>query len=474
MKRIIYLVLCLCLIASLPSCAKPQTPPKTTEKEEDISLLSRDKLYETALEKTYGLTSSLFLTKAFIEGGSDSLYTVRTARIREGYDGFSYSREGLQKVYFSEQSICVENRLGAFRAPATSRLVQEYLQGCLHPLFDLPKDALSDWNGEGLTVSFSLTDVTLLALYANAFPEEKGEFSPTSLTGTAQVSKTGFFETVTLSVKGVQADGEEITLVLESQLEQYRSEEIQIGIPASEYTELGDIRIPHLLASSIDALERMPQGQATLLSTEAVGAAEQARSYSEQIGFYQNLAGDFYLSRQSLKTLPETDREYRFYQLLQQNGQKSENEYNLFTASLLSESSDKSGTSPWGELLQTHLLPLDAIAQPVLTDDGTNTSVSFTLSSIGIKALSERLSARFAESGALALPGALSGTGVFTIHSETGVLTAFSVAMQSGEGAEPVSCQYSLTLDQTKDVEVPGLQIPTPTNPGDGGEDHEH
>lgn len=470
MKKIVVLLLTLCLMMSFASCAKVEPQPNPTTKEPDFLSYTPEKLYETALEKTGALKSSVYLTTATLNDGEE-LYQVRLTRVREGYDGFSYSREGLDKLYFTDKTVCVENRLGNFKAQATARFVQSYMQSYVYPLIDLPKEAVSNLAGNADSLSFVLTDEKILALYADAMPEEKGVFVPTGLTGTAKVHANGFFDFVQLNVEGQLQDGTMTTLVLETKLEKYRSEQIQIAIPAAEYTSLGDIRIPHLLSSAATALSEIFEGQATLLISQILGASDAQSSYSEQIGFYQNGAGDYYLSRQSLKNAPETLQEYRFLQILKQNGKYTENEYDLLTATLLGQSDQAPSQSPWQEVLQSVLLSMDATSETSITDDGKNLSVSFTLSSLGLKELTERARARFPESGLNSLSG--SGSGVFTINSETGVLTAFSVSFLQSEG-QAYSCQYSLTLDKTSGVELPSLQIPTPTTPGQAGEDHEH
>ena len=136
MKKIVAFVLSLLMICTLVSCSSQ----KETEEEKksggtDLSTLDGEFLYRHGEEKMKALKSALYTTKVL--DGEEELGEFETVRIRKGYDGFQYSRRGQGFYSFDGERAYTENDLGAFTAPTTLRVFEEYLTNYVFPVCGL-------------------------------------------------------------------------------------------------------------------------------------------------------------------------------------------------------------------------------------------------------------------------------------------------------------------------------------------------
>ena len=481
MRKLLAAMLTLLMLLTLVACSEPAPlPEKPKEEKEDLSALSAEKLYERALSKTAGLASARFETQVLL--GEEEVDLIETVRVREGYDGFAYSREGREKLYYNEGRIYVENRLGDFAADTGARQVEEYMGAYWFPVSSLSKEAISGLEKDDMTLTFVLADEGILPLFAEAVPAEQGVFVPQSLKALCEVGEDGLLKKQSFTVTGTLGE-EEVTLLLVTELKEYRSDSIEPAIPAAEHVVLGDIRIPHLIETGRSVLENTEVLQATLLSAETLAAGEAKWALHREWTYYQPVADTFYLSRQSLKKLPAPAEEGAvpteesfFYQLLQQEGARTENEYDVILGEKKWETAGDAAASPWKELVRGMLVPLSSLNELTMSEDLGKTSITFSLQNAGVKELVGRLAASLPEGGVDPAAVTATGSGVFTLDRASGKLTAFSVLVQGDTaGGQTLSCQYSFNLDAEEGIVLPALQTPTPTTPGQAVEEnHDH
>lgn len=479
MRKLLVAMLTLVMILTLIACSAPAPLPEThKEEKEDFSSLSAEKLYDRACSKTAGLVSARFETQVLL--GEEEVDSIETVRVREGYDGFSYSREGREKLYYNEGRIYVENRLGDFVAETGSHQAEEYMKAYWFPVSSLSKETISDLEKEDMAVGFVLADEAILALFAEAVPEERGVFLPQRLSALCEVSKDGLLEKQSFTVTGTLGE-EEVTLLLVTELKEYRSDSIEPAIPAAEHVLLGDIRIPHLIERGREVLEQTDVLQATLLSAETLAVGDAKWALHREWTYYQPQADTFYLSRQSLKKLPAPAEEGAvpveeslFYQILQKDGTRTENEYNVILGEKKWETTGEAASSPWKELVSGMLVSLSSLNELTMSEDLGKISITFSLQNAGVRELVSRLAASLPEGGVDPAAVTATGSGVFTLDRASGKLTAFSVLVQ-GDSAkgQSLSCQYSFNLDAEEGITLPALQTPTPTTPGQAVEENQ-
>ncbi len=471
MKKQLSIFLCLVILLSLVSCSESPAVTQTGDQaeKEDLSSLSAQELYEKALSKTKALSYSYL--ESVITFGEESK-TVKTTRIRTGYDSISFARLGEDNVWFNGKELSVSGSLGNFTAPATSRAAQEYLNTYYYPVSSLEKDQVSDVTRDGLTLFYTVSDQTLLELFSGAAGE--ADFQPERANGTVELKENGILEKETIVVSGKEGQGEVtlVTTLVHSRSDDASLPELPEGV---EWIPVGDIRIPHLVSHAVKALENKDVFQATILSSHTLSVGEEKNQIHSEINCYQNEKGEYYLSRQTL-TGKKDGEESRFYQILAQGGSVTENEYNVITGEKMSESISETKELPWSQVLKENLLPLSQMANLTLSQESGQNTVSFSVSETGCRVLAEKILALFPDSGATLEGITSSGTGVFTTTLSQGELTAFSFSFQGSSASSVLSAQYSVTVDETEQVTLPSLQIPTPTTPGMEGDhsDHQH
>ncbi len=345
MKRIVAFSFLLLMLCTLISCSREQAPVEKKSEENSLADLNGEFLYRHGEEKMRALKSAIYTTKVL--NGQEELGEFETVRVRKGYDGFLYSRRGQNFYSYDGERAYVERDNGAYTAPATMRVFEEYLTKYIFSVCGLNPDLLENFRRDGDVVNYESKNAELLSLYQLA---EKPDFVPTSLTGSAKLDEEGVILEESIVLKG---DGEEY--VLKTVLSDYRSESITVAKPTEpdRFTEVSDIRLPMRLQSAIAAFFAQKDVQASAVSTGTLKLGEQKNVFSEYINTYAKVeAGAYYVSRQTLKTIPELPEESIFYQVLLSEGKKTENRYDVILGEKIWENSEDASTLDWQEALR--------------------------------------------------------------------------------------------------------------------------
>ena len=472
MKRIVAFSFLLLMLCTLISCSREQAPVEKKSEENSLADLNGEFLYRHGEEKMRALKSAIYTTKVL--NGQEELGEFETVRVRKGYDGFLYSRRGQNFYSYDGERAYVERDNGAYTAPATMRVFEEYLTKYIFSVCGLNPDLLENFQRDGDVVSYESKNAELLSLYQLA---EKPDFVPTSLTGSAKLDEEGVILEESIVLKG---DGEEY--VLKTVLSDYRSESITVAKPTEpdRFTEVSDIRLPMRLQSAIAAFFAQKDVQASAVSTGTLKLGEQKNVFSEYINTYaKEEAGAYYVSRQTLKTIPELPEESIFYQVLLSEGKKTENRYDVILGEKIWENSEDASTLDWQEALRELIPDVSEFASLVMTEEVGGYSITFKLKDETAKKFAEKIAASMPESGiTLQATTVRSCEGTLSIQEESGMLTAISYKVEGGfageAGTGDYEGRYSVLLEKSKDVTVPELQAPTATTPGMHPDDMSH
>lgn len=464
MKRIFALALSLLMICTLISCSRDKTPTEKKSEEKSLADLNGELLYRHGEEKMRALKSALYTTRVL--NGEEELGEFETVRVRRGYDGFLYSRRGQGFYSYDGERAYTESSLGAYTAPATMRVFEEYLTKFVFSVCGLNPDLLENFLREGDVVTYDSKNEELLSLYQL---EEKPDFVPTSLTGSARLDEEGVILEESITLK---AEGEEY--ILKTVLTDYRSESITVATPEKpeDFTEVSDIRLPMRLQNAIETLFAQKEMQISAVSAGTLTLGEKKNVFSEDINIYaKEEAGAYYLSRQTLKTIPEIPEESVFYQALLSGGKKSENRYNVFLGEKIWENTQEATTLDWQEEIRALIPAVSQFGSFAMTEEVGGYTISFTLKDEAAKKLAERIAASMPESGITMQAATVrSCEGTLSINEESGMLTAISYQITGGFAGEAGSGdydgRYSVLVDRIEGVTVPELQTPSATTPG--------
>ena len=453
------------MICTLVSCSSQ----KETEEEKksggtDLSTLDGEFLYRHGEEKMKALKSALYTTKVL--DGEEELGEFETVRIRKGYDGFQYSRRGQGFYSFDGERAYTENDLGAFTAPTTLRVFEEYLTNYVFPVCGLTADLLENFQRDGDTVTYESKNEGLLSLYRLA---EQPDFIPTSMTGSARFNEEGVILEESIILKD-----EEKELTLETVLSDFRSDSIAVSQPTSPeaYVEVEDIRLPARLQDAIDALYAQKEIQTTGVISHTVNLGGAKYVYSQDVNTYaKEDAGAYYICRQTLKTVPELPEESVFYQALLSGGKKNENRYNVILGEKVWDNSEAANTLDWESEVKAIVPALSDFATMSMTEEVGGYSVSFTLTDEAAKRIASDVAASFGENGVtLQAATVRSAAGTLSIDNARGILTAISYTAEGGfagaAGTGDYTGRFSVLLDRTEGVTLPEMQVPTATTPG--------
>lgn len=467
MKRLLAFFLATLMLVSLAACGGKEAPvTEETQTGTDLTKLDGASLYRYGVEKAAALKSARYTTVLSL--GEETLDEMETVRIRSGYDSFLWSRTGKSPLYFDGKTAWVETPLGKYTAEATSRLFQEYLDECVYPVSALTPEGLEQVKREGSEVSYESKNTALLARFA---PLSDG-FAPASLTGKATFSKEGIITAESIEVTGANEAGEETVFLLKTTLDAFRSEAIVTASPQSTegFVTVSDIRLPWRVQNAMNLLLTLPQLQATLVVSATASLGDQKFSLNRDITAYQNGQGA-YLSRQSLKNVPEVPEESLFYQCLAKDGTKTENTYNVLLGEKLSENTCEGSTVPWQDELRAVLPALSGLASLSVVEDVEGYSVTFALTEAYAEGFADKVASLF--DGAIAeVKDVAAGecTGTLSIRKSDLVLGALSYTVggvfRSGDQSGTFQGRYSVLLDRTEEVTLPELQTPTATVPG--------
>lgn len=470
MRRLLSIVLLLAMLLTLASCSEPAEKTEE-EKKEDITRLSAKEMYGLGCDKNRGLMNAEFDT--VVMSGENELFSVKTVRIREGYDSFRYSRVSpAEEVYFYDGTAYQKNADGAFSAPASSRIFEEYIEEYLFPLGAFGAEPLLEVEKKDLTVTYTVKNEKILSHFASF---ESG-FQPSEMEGVCTLNEEGVLTNEEFTVRGTVGE-EKKAFTVKTALSRFRSSEIQIQKPQNteEFVALGDIRLPNMIKAAVSSLQGQAAVQATFVSGNTLLAGEKSYGFHQELTAYQTVAEDksdlAYLTRQSLKRLPDGAYESRFYQKHIAAGIQKENSYDVVTATLLSENESTTVSLPWPQEAQSFLPLLSDLKTVEMSEDSVGYSVKFTLTEDAKKALVQKALLLFPEAE-------VSAAGEMTFAELEGTLlvnrelclTAASFSVEASfvaASGENVSFdgQYSMNVDALQEIKVPSMQVPTPTTP---------
>ncbi len=464
MKRFFCFVLSLLMICTTVSCARGEVPEEKTTQEDPLADLNGELLYRHGEEKMKALKSARYTTRVL--DGQEELGKFETVRVRRGYDGFVYSRSGQDFYCFDGEYAYTDNAFGTYTAPTTIRIFEEYLTKYVFAVCGLNPDQLENFQRDGDQVTYESKNQELLSLYRLA---EKPDFVPLSLTGEAKLDKEGVILEESITLKGAEDE-----IVLHTALTQFRSDSIAITQPESalDYAKVEDIRLPMRLQKAMEALYGQKEVQTTLVSANTVTVGEQKYVFSEDVNTYaKEEAGAYYISRQTLKTVPEMPEESIFYQALLSAGQKTENRYNVILGEKIWENAEAADALPWVDEVRALIPALSDFSTLSMTEEVGGYSVTFTLNDEAAKKLAAKIEAHFADSGiAMQAATVRSCEGTLSIDTDRGILTAISYKVEGGFGSDAgigdYNGRYSVLVDRTEGVTLPELQVPTATTPG--------
>lgn len=464
MKRVLCFVLSLLMICTLVSCADEKAPEEKKTEESGLSQLNGEMLYRHGEDKMKALKSARYATRVL--DGAEELGKFETVRVRRGYDGFLYSRSGQDFYCFDGEYAYTDNRFGAYTAPATIRVFEEYLTKYVFSVCGLNPDLLENFQRDGDTVTYESKNAELLSLYRLA---EKPDFVPISMAGEAKLDEEGVILEETITLKG-----EEDEIVLHTVLSEYRSDSIVIAQPESplDYNKVEDIRLPMKLQKAIETLYEQTEAQTTAVAASTLTVGEKKYVFSEDINTYaKEEVGEYYLSRQTLKTVPEIPEESIFYQAKLTGGQKTENRYNVILGEKIWENAAAANDLPWKDEVRALIPALSDFSTLSMTEEVGGYSITFTLKEEAGKKLAEKIVAALPESGITLQAATVRFCGgTLSLDTQRGLLTAISYQAEGGFVSEGVtgeySGRYSVLVDRTEGVTLPELQVPTATTPG--------
>lgn len=469
MKKIVAMVLSLLMICTLISCSREKAPVEKKSEENSLADLNGELLYRYGEEKMRALKSAIYTTKVL--NGEEELGEFETVRVRKGYDGFLYSRRGQGFYSYDGERAYAESIVGAYTAPATMRVFEEYLTKFVFSVCGLNPDLLENFRRDGDEVTYESKNEELLSLYKLA---EKPDFISTSLTGSAKLDEEGVILEESITLKN---EDEEYTL--KTVLSDYRSESITIAQPTDPdgFTEVSDIRLPMRLQSAIQTFFSQKEVQVSAVSSGTMTLGEKKSVFSENINTYaKEDASAYYVSRQTLKTIPEIPEESIFYQALLSNGKKTENRYNVILGEKLWENVETATSLDWQEEIRKLVPAVSEFQSFSMTEEVGGYSISFTLKDESAKKFAEKIAAALPESG-ITLQAATVRIceGTLSIDEQSGMLTAISYKVAGGfagnAGTGDYEGRYSVLVDRTSGVVIPELQTPTATTPGMHPED---
>ena len=467
MKRFAFLLLAMLLMLPLASCGSKNVPPEETkavESREELADLPAEERYRAAVKKTENLHAVTYESTLDFEGEKK---TVKSLRVRRGYDDFDYERKGEESLSITDGKIYVSHPLGKFSAQVSLRGAREYLAQYWYPLTGLSADDLSDFGGEGLTVTYKIASPQILKLYADAASDPA--FLPEQGVGEVTLSADGVIEKEKITVTGKGEGGKKCTLLVESILTDGDSA-LTVTAPSGRFTPVGDIRIPHIFTSSVAALEESESLSATMMTSRSMKQWDVAASQASVLHYFQTSPHTFYLSEEKVSQTKGEQQTKTFSQILQKDGVRTTLEFDRLTGDVLEEGEKESYDTVLSSLFAQYRMDLSLLSDFSLTEDNESITVSFSFSAEGESEIYEILRALAPNPASSSFSAPTVREGVFTVSKKTGRLTVFS-AMLSGAD---FSYSCSMTLDEEQSVTLPPWQTPAPENGNENPEEGEH
>lgn len=476
MKRALVCLLILCLLSGLCACSPSSGETRTQPKgETDLSRLTGAELYAEAHQKMENVTALRYITKILL--GDEVVETVETKRIRKGYDGVSYSRRtSEEEVIFVDGSAYLKSSYGKYRAECTNLEFRQYLEEQVVEPIALDPAYLGTVSRDGQTLSYTVTAPAILK-----WLEQFGLDRVGSVAGVANLNEEAMILKEEWNVSG-EKDGNPVTLSVITEAEEYRAAEIVIAKPENEeeYGLIRNIRVPAMICDVFEGLSDFSQLQITSLSSKSLTVGEKTWSLDEETTLYRvTEPAAYYQTLQSLKHTPAGE-EFRLTQERLEEGKWKKTVYELTKATLLSSEESEEKSLPSAKEMLKNFPGLSNFSELNLSEGTNDLTATFSLSDVGQEEISSQIATLFAGSGfSPKTYHPVSCEGTVTIDKKTGELLSAALFFQSTATDEAgisaaFSCSYSLTVDETADVSVPELQIPTPTTPGQEVEGGHH
>ncbi len=478
MKRFLAFIIAVTMLVLLVSCSTGEGGKKKEEEgKQDLSQMSAQELYDYGTEKNKALSSAQYVTKVI--GPEGEFYEIESVRIRSGYDGYSYSRSGNGYICFLDGEAYVENKNGKFTSSATTRIFEEYLAAYVFPLYGFDVEDLENLTRKENKVSYELKNKEILSLYKNV-PLE-GEIAPLALTGDAFFSEEGILLSEKLSLVTKSGEEEKIFL-LESTLSEYRSDTIAIQMPQKgAFEAIQDIRIPEEILGAEESLLTKEIFHTAVVSSGTVSFGEKKYALNQDAEIYQITsegAVSSYASTQTLKQFDGKPEESLFEQVLTEKGTRTENVYDTISGEKLSEKVTEEQNASHREEIEKKLLSPADLKNIVKEKTSSGQSYRFELTADAVERILKELLASLEAGG---LPAATyqmtEAAGTMSVDQKSGILSSLTYSVSGTcikDGEEGVfSARFSVFTDPKENVQIPGLQTPTPITPdmAEGGVD---
>ncbi len=455
MKRVFCLFLCIGLLLTMVACSTAPVETKTESKEEDLSALSAQRLYEVAVSRTQGLPAVFWRTE--IEYGSEK-DVIESARTKKGYDGFSYacSWQG-NEIWYDEGKAYLKWGEETYTAPASTRQFQECVDRFLLPVGCFSSQGVTSFSRQGLEIRYELTS-QVLDRVAKIYGEK---LVPQSGSGVATVDEKGILTKETVTLVGTY-EGQEFQAVMTTETRVQEGKTLAEMMNSEKPKEesciaISDISLPMLMTEAVNLLSQREELDLTLFSSQSVKVGENSFLSYEENTLQQKSAKEYLFSRNTLKKSPAGEEN----KVMQERFASSAGVkvvYDLISGEKTEESTFAAAASPWPALMAEQVLPVNQLSAPALEVGAEADTVTFSLSGEVAYGLIRKMATATEGNGLNVAGFSATASGVLTISHKTGEMTAFSLSVQANCASGPISLQLSLTVNQTEGVQVPEIQ----------------
>lgn len=481
MKKICFFVLSILIALQTVSCSRPSGDTVTQGGEKpDLSGLSATELYAFGETKANQLTSYRYRVVLTAPDGQED--KVEVARVRVGYESFSYSAVGAAVAISYRDGICfVKNEIGRYTAEMKARQMREYMEEYLPQWFFLPAEEFETVTRQNDTVSYEGASREYLNRYLPLLTCD-GEFEPKQLMGKAVFNDEGILTEEEFIITGVYREGDaesEESITVKAVLDACRDSAIapQAFEDTDSFVSVDEMKTPHLVHEALEKLGETKELKLTMITSDALQMPSARFSLHREIDLSQNDALDGYaavrsLVRNSQIELQEVREESEFLQYRRVDGTYETKIHDLFTAALKEESSEP--MDPLWPRMGAQFLPSVAdFASLSLSETASGYQITFSFTPEALQKRIGMTTALFLEEAAATEFDSTSSEGTITIGRTGLIPTAFSYSFKAKNTDSTVSATVSVTMDSFEDVVIPEMQTPSATTGTEEGE-HEH
>ncbi len=481
MKKICFFVLSILIALQMVSCSRSNRETVTQEGgKPDLSGLSAAELYAFGETKANQLTSYRYrVTLTAPDGQEDS---VEVARVRVGYESFSYSAVGAAVAISYRDGICyVKNEIGRYTAEMKARQMREYMEGYLPQWFFLPTEEFETLTRQEETVRYEGASKEYLNRYLPLLTCD-GEFEPKHLKGKAVFNDEGILTEEEFVITGVYRQGDaesEESIAVKAVLDAYRDSTIapQTFEDTDGFVTVDEMKTPHLVHEALEALRETKQLKLTMITSDTLQNSDSRFSLHREIDLSQNDALDGYaavrsLVRDSQIELQEVREESEFVQYRRVDGTYETKIHDLFTAALKEESSEPMDPL-WPRMGSQQIPSVADFASLSLSETASGYQITFSFTPEALRERVGMTAALFSDAPNVQPFDSTSSEGAITIDRGGAVPTAFSYSFKARSTDSTVSGTVSVTIDSLEGVAIPEMQTPSATTGTEEG-DHEH